>query len=243
MELMMSTASVTNQLISQIEQFYGLERKIIEEEPYNVYCVPSASYPWTNALLKSITSEDMKHDADGMLLFEVELFLLQVCSYIDESFIRRWIVDDELKIIECFTKTLKNHPLHQQMITGGYLIESYSTHTDRDLQQYLNMLCNAFDIVTATNNLLNISPGQNLGSEENHTQSVSISEVVTAAKNATSPQAVCYLPTPYQILTIRSDQFARMLNEKACEVLKKSDHDFHFDMWLEVWRIHCITKK
>lgn len=229
---------IQNHLIGQIESFYGLERDVIEEEPFFVYCIPSTSYPWTNTLLQRLISEDTKRDADGMLLFEMDSVLTEVCNHFDESFVRRWIANDELKILECFYKALDNHPLHQDMMgpRGGYLPKSYSAYSDRNLQEYLNMLCNAFDITAAA---------RDWHTQTNHLvphEHITSSDIITAMKNAISPQATCYLPMPFQILTVRSDLCTQMLIKESQKVLKESDDEFHLDRWLESWRINCVTK-
>ena len=247
------------QLINQIEEFYGLEKMLIEQPPFDVYCIPSTSYPWTNQLLLQIMSDDAMRDADGMMLFEVDYVITEIRQRIDKIFTQRWIVEDQLSIVKNFITALDNTPLSDEIIASGYLSKSYSTAANVSLEQFLNMQGYAFDIAKAASNLLKMSgtctavqdsyvKNQSMVSttekqaETHSVASLHISDIVTAVKNVVSPQVTCYMPRPNQIITVRSSNLAQALNDFASEILREDDSRFHFDQWLEAWRISCITK-
>lgn len=210
---------VQQQLLKQIESFYGLERKTIDEEAREVYCVPPSSYPWTNQLLLEEGLVD-ECDDDGMLQLEVQSLLKAFCNRLNH-FTKRWIVNDELKLVERFSKELGEYPLHQQIISGGFLTQSERVI---NFQQYLTMLCTAFDMAY-------------YGS----TDVGSASSIMESVLNAFSPQATCYMPT--SSFTIHSNPLTEKLHQKVADVISKNDRDFDFNKWLEAWRINCVTRK
>jgi hypothetical protein len=212
--------TMQHQIIIQVESFYGLQRMILDDMRYNI---PLCSYPWTNELLKDPDLSGGGEDPDGMLQFEVKPFLHSICNRL-QAFVDRWIVHDKLGLVGSLHKALSQHPLHEQMLSGGYLAESL-LHYGKNLkfQQYFDMLSQAFDTAYYGN-----------------TQFMEATEIVEALLNTISPQATCYLPITS--LRINSDLLAQSLSQKASQVLELPD-EFNFDMWYEAWRISCVTNK
>lgn len=208
------------QILHQTESFYGLNKSLVD----TVYTVPPSSYRWTNDLLKEPELENKLQDVDGMFEIKVETVLKGICNRLN-GFVRGWIIEDKFKLVEIFHRALIQQPLHEQMISGGYLTESLfkSDKKGQKLQQYFQMLNSAFDIAHYGNMLY-----------------FDETEVVKALLSIISPQAMCYLPLCD--LEITSDLLAQKLHEKACDVLAGDDDHFIFDEWLEAWRINCVTK-
>ena len=212
--------AVQNQVVNQVESFYGLQRGVVDN---TIYSIPPCSYPWTNALRGSDFSAK-NEDADGMHRIEVKSVLKGICSRL-HAFVERCITADEFGLIKNFHAALVKHPLHEQVMSGGYLTESL-TRTEKTLrfQHYFDMLSQAFEIAFYGN-----------------TQILSERGVVRALLSLLSPQATCYLPVAS--LKINSELLIQRLHEEASQVLGKTDEHFIFDKWYEAWLISCITKK
>lgn len=210
-----TSKTTSGYILSQIEAFYGFQKTLLGQ----VYSVPPSSYPWTNELLKEIDSKDVTVDADGMLQLKVEVVLTAICIRFN-TFRRKWIIDDKFRLVNTFYEALGKHPLHQQMISGGYLTKSISENSL--FQGYINMLSSAFDTLRYGNSQL-------------FTQN----DIVKATLSALSPQATCYLAATY--FYISSKHLILTLHEKVRNILKESDIYFNLDKWLEAWRIGCVT--
>ena len=212
-------------VISQIEKFYGIDRQKVGEELHEMYFVPASSYPWTNQLLTELKIKRFT-DSDGMLQLEVEEVLSGVCTHL-EGYVKKWIVEDELKLVKHFHASFTAHPLHHEIAAGGYLhglCTFQSSKQVKSQQEYFQMLCNAFDLAHYGN--------QKAGSK---------STLFKAIVDTISPQATCYFPTiPTQI---KSESLIQMLNEKVSDVLAKNDQDFNFNNWIEAWRMKCVSRK
>ncbi len=72
--------SIQSQLLSQIESFYEIERKV---ELHEVFYIPSLSYPWTNEVVKDVINEDVEVDADGMLVLNIKKVNKSICNRLD----------------------------------------------------------------------------------------------------------------------------------------------------------------
>lgn len=203
------------QLIRQVETFYGLERKILDQH-CEVYCSPPSCYPWTNQLLEGLQGNK---DVDGILQLDMKLVFQNICNFL-KSMIKRWIVDDEVKLVQLLIHRLNENLLHQQMITGGYL--AYCV-TQLDIQHYLSILSAAYDF--------------------NHYGNMKIdsSAIIKALFSLFSPQATCYLPS--SALVINSYWLIQAVRQKSDNVLNSIDFDFNFDDWFNSWRMKCITKE
>ena len=216
-----NTSPADNQVIKQVESFYGLEREMGEQ----VYRIPPSSYPWTNMLISPKLLNSTERDINGMLILD-ESFVFKAISDRLERFIEKWIVKDEFKLVENFAKAFDKFPFHQQIISGGYLTKSYLSHPDKtiNLFEYVRLLCSALTIESYGNTHIS-----------DHF------DVMKAVMSALSPQATCYMRI--SSLTALSPQMSKRLKEEASSVLGKSDSDFKFNEWLEAWRINCITRK
>ena len=213
--------AVQNQVVNQVESFYGLQRGVVDN---TIYSIPPCSYPWTNALLREPDSPAKNEDPDGMHRLDARSVLRRVCSRI-QALVKRCITTDEFGLIKNFHAALVKHPLHEQVMSGGYLTESL-TRTEKTLrfQHYFDMLSQAFEIAFYGN-----------------TQILSEREVVRALLSLLSPQATCYLPVAS--LKINSQLLIQRLHEEASHVLGKNDKQFIFDKWYEAWLISCITNR
>ena len=218
-------SSVQKQIISQLERFYGLEKKKVGEDLDDLYFIPFSSYPWTNQLLEDLKIGKRVVDSDGMLELGVETVFKGVCTRI-ESYIEKWIVLDKLGLVEHFNESFTTHPLHQEIAAGDYSHQSSIAHSKelKSQQGYFRLLCNAFDLA-------------HYGS----TKIASKSSLFKAVLNAISLFATGYLPIMY--LNVHSDFLTQKLNEEVIEVFTKKDRAFDFDKWFEAWRINCVSRK
>lgn len=210
--------TVQNQMLLEIESFYGLHMRVFDTMKYSI---PPSSYCWTNELLKEADLQDMVKDSDGMLQLKLEPLRKAICNRL-QMFVKKWIIDDELNLVQNFNKALVQHPLHKQMLSGGYLT-SYSGKS-LNFQQYFDMLSQAYNITHYGNIKL-----------------VNEAETLTAVLSTVSPQATCYLPV--SSLKVKSDPLIQRLHEQGSHVLAENDGHFVFDQWYEAWRINCVTKK
>ncbi len=223
-------SSVRGQIISQLESFYGLEKKKVGEDLHELYFVPPSSYPWTNQLLKKLKVDKRITDVDGMLQLETETVYKGICTHL-ESYIEKWIVADELKVVEHFNDSFTSHPLRQEIAEGGYLHQSFLTrsflaHSGKPQQGYFRLLCNAFDLAYYRN--------PQIDSKNKHFKAI---------LDAISPQATCYLPVSSMPLQIQSDPLTKMLHEEANGIFTKTDQAFSFNKWFEAWRMNCVSRK
>lgn len=212
---------VQSQIVNQVENFYGLQKGVFDNTDYSI---PPCSYPWTNALLREYIFSDKSEDADGMHKIEVKCVLRGICSRL-QSLVDRWIKNDEFGLVKNFHTDLVKHPLHERMMSGGYLTESL-TRVEKTLrfQHYFDMLSQAFEIAFHGN-----------------TQTMSKEGVIKVMLNIISPQATCYLPVAS--LKINSELLIQSLLEEVSQVLGENDEHFVFNKWYEAWLTSCIIKK
>lgn len=214
-------SSVQRQVISQLERFYGLEKKTVGEELHELYFVPFSSYPWTNQLLEELKISRRVTDMDGMLQLEVETVYKGVCARF-KTCIQHWIIDDQHRVVEHFVESFTEHPLHQEMTAGRYLHQSFRTHSSQSQQEYFRLLCIAFDLAHYGN--------QTVGEK---------SRLFKFVLNSIS-LATSYSPVTFEI---QSDILVQKLNEQVMDILTKKDEAFHFNRWFEAWCINCVTRK
>ena len=212
-------SSVQRQVCSQFESFYGLEKKKVDEEHCEVYSVPSSSYTWTNRLLKELKFDEEMTDTDGMLQLEIATVLAGISTHM-ESFIQTWMVVDRLHLIEHLNESLTRHPLHWEMVAGGYLLHN------QEVSSYFRWLCNAFEVA--------YYGSSKVGRKES---------LFKAVLSTISPQATCYFPVATVSLEIRSDSLKQMMDEQVLDILTTSDHAFNFNSWFEAWRMNCVSRK
>lgn len=166
-------------------------------------------------------AEKTARDKDGMLILEISAMNTAISSHL-ERYIRKWVIDNELQLVETFCKSgFIDIPFHQSVISGGgHLAESYLIHPDK---KYLHKLSLAFD--------LTCYGSKKITNEFN---------IIRATLTALSPQVTSYIKTS---MSIASEQLADELKRESSNVLAKDDSDFDFNKWFEAWCIDCVTKR
>ena len=211
-----------------IKDFYGFERDTLEID--EMYIIPESSYLWTNELIgvMNLNFTNVDRDIDGFIKLHSSSVLQAVVKRL-ENFRNTWITADKFCAIETFCKSLSNISFHQQVIQSScHLTESHFDEGNT-LPHYLSLLCKAFQLI-------------HLG-----TPKISFN-VLQAILNVTSPQVSRYIPVFSHNLKQNQGIRLKLDVPELCQVLSKQfsiqkfgNSPFHFDSWLEYWRVLCIT--
>ena len=208
---------------SQLEIFYGMEKKKVGEEFSEVFFVPSSSYPWTNQLLKELDFDRRVTDSDGMFQLPVETVFKAICTQMKNN-IKNWIVDDKFRVVEYFSETFTRHPLHQAVVAGGHVHQSLLVSQSEKLgHSYFRLLSNAFDMA-----------------HHGNTKMGSKNTIFTYMLAAVSPQATCYIPATFiSTFSPTSGVFKKKMINRAKDIFEDKKA-LKLDKWLEAWRINSL---